>query len=218
MARFQLAFAVAALLLAACEVPREAEAYKTVPVSPFLGEPVLGDKDAPVTITEYASTTCGHCKAFHDQVFPDLKTKYIDTGKAKLVWMVMPTPPAPVSIAGAALARCAGEEKYFAVIDDLFDQQETLVEASRNPWRLQKAFRELGAKYGLSPDQVGSCMDDKGIDNATRTGVKEAPAFITGTPTFLIDGKELEDESVEGFFAAIDTALAKTQPAPPAPQ
>ncbi|MFT3725760.1 MAG: thioredoxin domain-containing protein [Hyphomonadaceae bacterium] len=209
----------AALLLAACEVPREPEPYKTVAITPFLGEPVLGNPAAPVTVTEYASTTCGHCKAFHDEVFPDLKTKYIETGKVKLVWVVMPTPPAPVSIAGAALARCAGATSFFPVIDELFAQQDALVEASRNPWRLQKAFRDIGAKFSLSVDQVGTCMDDKGIDGVTRKGVKEAPAFITGTPTFLVDGKELDDKTTDGFFAAIDAALAKapalTAPAPP---
>ncbi len=166
MRRLSLALAAAALALAACEVPREAEAYTTVPITPFLGEPVLGDKGAPVTITEYASTTCGHCKAFHDQVFPELKAKYIDTGKVKLVWAVMPTPPAAVSLAGAALARCAGEDRFFAVLDDLFDRQDALVEASRNPWQLQNRLREIGARHGLTPDQVGTCMDDKAIDAA----------------------------------------------------
>lgn len=217
MIRARLALAAAALLLAACEVPREPEPYNTVAITPFLGEPVLGNKDAPVAITEYASTTCGHCKAFHDQVFPELKSKYIDTGKAKLIWVVMPTPPAAVSIAGAALARCAGEASFFPMIDDLFAQQDELVEASRNPWRLQKAIRDLGAKHGLSADQVGTCMDDKNIDGVTRKGVKEAPASITGTPTFLIDGRQLELEDAESFFAAIDAALAKT-PALATPQ
>src|SRR5689334_20634428 len=143
MIRASLALA-AALVFAACEVPREPEPYNTVAITPFLGEPVLGDPAAPVAITEYASTTCGHCKAFHDEIFPDLKAKYIDTGRARLIWVVMPTPPAPVSIAGAALARCAGEAGFFPVLDELFAQQDALVEASRNPWRLQKAFRDIG--------------------------------------------------------------------------
>lgn len=209
MARHRLALAVATLMLTACEAPREPESYNTVPITPFLGTPVLGAADAPVEITEYASTTCGHCRAFHDQIFPQLKAKYIDTGKVKLVWVIMPTPPAAVSVAGAALARCVGEDKYFAVIDDLFAQQNDIVDASRNPWRLQKAFRDIGAKYGLSADQVGTCIDDKRIDGMTRKGAVEAPPFVTGTPTFVLNGEKIEDETLEGLSAAIDAALAK---------
>lgn len=199
---------LAAMLAGACEVPREAEPYTPAAISPFLGEPVLGDPAAPVTLTEYASTTCGHCKAFHDQVFPRLKETYIDTGKVRLIWVVMPTPPATVSIAGAALARCAGKDRFFAVLDDLFDRQAALVEASANPWRLQQGLREIGARHGLTPDQVGTCLDDKGINAVTRAGASAAPSFITGTPTFLMDGKLMDNETVEGMFAAIDARLA----------
>ncbi len=80
----------------------------------------------------------------------------------------MPTPPAEISLAGAAIARCAGEDKFFAVIDDLFEHQGELIESARNPWRLQKNLRELGARHGLNVDQVGTCMDDKAIDEVTR--------------------------------------------------
>ena len=75
MALARLAFIGAALALAACEQPREPEPYKTVEITPFLGQPIMGDPNAPVLITEYASTTCGHCRAFHEQVFPELKAK-----------------------------------------------------------------------------------------------------------------------------------------------
>lgn len=215
----RLVLAAFALVLAACEAPREPEPYATVPITPFLGQPVLGKADAPVELVEYASTTCGHCAAFHAQIFPQLKEKYIDTGKVRLAWVVMPTPPANISIAGAAIARCAGEAKFFAVIDDLFTHQNEIVESGSNPWRLQQQLRDVGARHGLSADQVGTCMDDKAIDGVTRKGVKEAPAFITGTPTFLIGGERVEFEDMDGLSAAIDAALMKGPPAPaPSPQ
>jgi len=210
----RLALAAFALLLAACEEPREPEPFATVPISPFLGQPVLGDPNAPVLVTEYASTTCGHCRAFHEQVFPELKAKYIDTGKAKLAWVVLPTPPAPISMAGAAIARCAGEDKFFAVIDDLFDHQNEIIESASNPWRLQKNLRDLGARHGLNADQVGTCIDDKSIDAALRAFLNEAPTFVTSTPTFMIAGKDV-DQTLEDLSAAIDAELAKTQQAAP---
>jgi protein-disulfide isomerase len=215
----RLALAASALMLAACEAPREPEPYTTVSIAPFLGQPVLGKPDAPVELVEYASTTCGHCAAFHAQVLPQLKEKYIDTGKVRLAWVVMPTPPAPVSIAGAAIARCAGEARFFDVIDDLFAHQDEIVESARNPWRLQKQLRDVGARHGLSADQVGTCIDDKAIAALTLQGAKDAPAFITGTPTFLIGGEKVEAPDLEGLTAALDAALAKAPAAPvPAPQ
>src|SRR5690606_25571651 len=133
--------AVLGLALAACEEARAPEPYETVAIAPFLGDAVLGNPDAPVTLVEYASTTCGHCLAFHQQVFPDLKAKYIDTDKVKLRFVMMPTQPVAIAMAGEALARCAGEDKYFDVIATLFDAQRTLISAARNPWQLQQELR-----------------------------------------------------------------------------
>lgn len=211
MARIRLAFAVAALMLAACEQPRVPEPYNKVEITPFLGMPVMGNPNAPVLVTEFASTTCGHCRAFHEQVFPELKAKYIDTGKIRLVWVVLPTPPQAISLAGAAIARCAGEDKFFAVIDDLFDHQNEIIESGRNPWRLQKNLRELGARHGLNADQVGTCIDDKALLELTRKYVQESPAFVTSTPTFLIGGEDVE-QTMEALSAAIDAELAKAAP------
>jgi len=210
-----LVLASVALMLAACEQPREPEAWKTVEITPFLGTPFMGQQDAPVVVTEYASTTCGHCRAFHQQVFPELKSKYIDTGKIRLDWVVMPTPPLAISLAGAAIARCAGEDTFFAVIDDLFKNQNLIIEAGANPWRLQKQLRELGARHGLNADQVGTCIADPSLTEVTRKFVQESPAFVTSTPTFVIDGKDV-DQTMEALSAAIDAELAKAQPAPPA--
>lgn len=216
MSFLRIAFASAALALAACEEPRTIEAFKVVPISPFMGTPVLGDPNAPVELTEYASTTCSHCKAFHDEVFPLLKEKYIDTGKVKLAWAVMPTQPTGISLAGAAIARCAGEQNFFAVIDTLFDEQDKLFELASSPAELLQEFFAIGAKYNLTHDQVGTCLDSQEINKLTREGVKAAPASITGTPSFVIKGEKIEVESFEGLAAAIDAELAKTaQPASP---
>jgi protein-disulfide isomerase len=178
--------------------------------------PVLGDPNAPVELTEYASTTCGHCKAFHDEVFPQLKAKYIDTGKVKLVWAVMPTQPTAISLAGAAIARCAGEKQFFPAIDSLFDAQDTLFEAASDPRKLRRELVAIGGKFGLTPDQVGTCIDSKDVLALTRDTVKNAPASVTGTPSFVIKGEKLDIETFEGLAAAIDAELAKAaQPAAP---
>ena len=209
----------AALLVTACEDPAQMQPYTVVPVSPFLGQPVLGDPNAPIELKEYASTTCGHCKAFHDEVFPKLKEAYIDTGKVKLVWVVLPTAPTATSLAGAAIARCAGEQKFFGVLDALFDAQDTLIDASSEPRKLQQELNAIGAKFDLSADQVGTCIDDKDVQTATREALADLPASITGTPSFTIRGEKLDVESYEGLATAIDAELAKaagaTEPVAP---
>jgi len=206
--RSQLAFAVVALALSACTPETVPDSYTKVAISPFLGKPVLGDPNAPVELAEYASTTCGHCKAFHDEVFPELKAKYIDTGKVKLAWYVLPTAPAALSYAGAAIARCAGEARFFEAIDTMFDEQEALFAASDNG-QVVAILNRIGAKFDLSPDAVRTCVDDQSIADTTQAALADMPATITGTPSFVINGVKIEAESLEGLSAAIDAELAK---------
>jgi protein-disulfide isomerase len=220
MKHARLALASVVLLFAACTPAADPDAYTKVEIKPFLGKPILGDPDAPVELAEYASTTCGHCKAFHDEVFPELKAKYIDTGKVKLAWYVLPTAPAPLSMAGAAIARCAGEDRFFEAIDTLFDQQDALFNAP-SPADMKKQLNDIGGKFGLSPDAVATCIDDPTIQQATNTALADMPQTITGTPSFVINGVKIEPESLEGIAAAIDAELAKSaapaDPAAPAP-
>jgi len=207
MIRTGLALAAAALL-AACGEPKVV-AFKTVPISPFMGEPVLGDPKSPVEIVEYASTTCGHCRALHEQVMPDLKKAYFDTGKAHLRYRVMPTPPPEISMAGAAIARCAGEKKFFDVIADLFDKQPQLLEAARSPGRVQQLLVAVGGRHRLSADEVGTCINDKAIQEVTIKVATDAPSFVTGTPTLIVNGDVVEEHTLAALSEAIDVKLAK---------
>jgi protein-disulfide isomerase len=218
MKNAHLALASAALMLAACTPAAEIDAYTKAPISPFLGKPVLGDPEAPVELAEYASTTCGHCRAFHEEIFPELKARYIDTGKVKLAWYVLPTAPAPLSLAGAAIARCAGEDRFFEAIDVMFDEQEALFNAA-SPEDMKKQLNAIGAKFDLSPDAVSTCIDDPAILEATNSALADMPATITGTPSFVINGVKIEPESLEAISAAIDAELVKAGATPaPAPQ
>jgi protein-disulfide isomerase len=211
--------AIAAMLmlaLAGCEPPRALETYSTVPITPFLGEAIMGDPQATVTLVEYASTTCAHCRAFHKQAFARLRSGYIDTGKVKLQFVMMPTQPVGVALAGEALARCAGEDRYFEVIDTLFDAQDTLTSAARAPWLLQQELFSIGEIYGLTKDEVGSCLDNRDIVALTGEAVKAAPADITGTPSFAINGVKLTVNRFDDLFDELDRAVAASRAPQPA--
>src|SRR3979490_634538 len=105
------------------------------PVS--LPDMVLGSAKAAVSIVEYASMSCPHCAAFDENVFPMLKSKYIDTGTVRFVFREFPL--AIKAAAASMLGRCiAGDdaEKYFGVVDTLFKQQDQLMEQTKDTLKL----------------------------------------------------------------------------------
>jgi protein-disulfide isomerase len=171
---------------------------------PALGDKVLGRTDAPVTIVEYASATCPHCAAFHKDVFPKLKSEFIDTGKVKFIFREFPFDD--LALAAFMLARCAPPDKYFPMIDVLFEQQKV--------WASKEARAELGKiaqLAGIGEDGFDKCLKNeelaKGImairDKAANTYGVEA------TPTFFVNGKELRGEhSIDQFRKLISEAAS----------
>jgi protein-disulfide isomerase len=151
-----------------------------------LGDEVLGKADAPVTIIEYASMTCGHCAAFHAKTYPILKSKYIDTGKVKYIMREFPLDP--LAAAGFMLARCAGKDKYYPMIEVLFQKQDQ--------WAVQQPIPPLTAiakQAGFTQEKFEQCLSDQkildGIE-ATRTRGSEKLG-VNSTPTFFVNGKML---------------------------
>jgi protein-disulfide isomerase len=166
----------------------------------------LGNPKAKVTVVEYASDTCPHCARFAAEVFPAFKAKYVDTGKVLYVFREFPTQPVDLSAAGFVLARCAGEGKYFDVVNALFQSQN----AGNG-----RDFLMAGAKAGgLSEDQVKACLDDPAALTDLNARVQHAVDVekIDGTPTFIINGMKLKDgeKTLKDLDAAIAPLLAST--------
>jgi protein-disulfide isomerase len=171
------------------------------PVS--LPDMVLGQPKAPITIVEYFSMTCPHCAAFEENVFPMLRTQYIDTGKVRFVGREFPL---DIKAAAASmLARCAAKgdaSKYFAAVDMLFKQQDQLVEHTTD------TLKAVGAKFGMSGDAVEACEKDQSL-----LGKLEADRMVAykklkvdATPTFFINGNKIEGEMT---FEDLDQHLKK---------
>lgn len=176
---------------------------------------VLGSADAPVTLIEYASSTCPHCRHFHETVWDQLKSTYIDTGKVRFIFREYPTAPAPVAVAGFQLARCGGAtpEQYFVRLGELFRQQQAIFEAGSTEGIRQK-FIEIGAAAGLSEQQVMDCINDEaGAERIRRIVDQGNREFnVTGTPTLVLDGRKLDDPSAvtwEGLSRFIEADLAQ---------
>ncbi|MFK4057663.1 MULTISPECIES: DsbA family protein [unclassified Brevundimonas] len=163
-------------------------------------------EDAKVTVVEYASVTCGHCAVWNEEVWPEFKTKYVDTKKVRYVFREFPTPPQDIAVAGFLIARCAGPDKYFDVVHDIM--------ASQKEWMAGVAPRttlfRAAAAAGLSQEQTEACISDKAaieeMSNRIKAGID---AGVTGTPTFLVNGTKVLDSSLSGLSEAIDAELAK---------
>jgi protein-disulfide isomerase len=149
-------------------------------------EMVLGDADAPVTIIEYASLTCGHCARFHAETLPDLKAAYIGTGKARLVYRDYPLDE--LAMRAAMLAHCSGKDRYFGFLDMLFRTQSTW---ARDEQPLQ-ALSRVSKMGGLGEKDFERCLADEAVANTVLTSRLEGQrAFaIESTPTFIINGRK----------------------------
>lgn len=164
-----------------------------------------GNPDAKVVIVEYASLTCPHCATFHQEVFPALKSKYIDTGKIRFIFRQFPTAPAPYAVAGEAVARCAGPDKYFDILDVLYEKQRYWV--SNNA---RQALMEIAATAGISQTQFDACVADEANIKRIQDVVNDAQGRynISGTPSFVINGKLRPQVRVaEDFYAILDPIL-----------
>jgi protein-disulfide isomerase len=153
-----------------------------------LPELSLGPADAKVTIVEYASMTCGHCATFHNKVFPDLKAKYIDTGKVRFIFREFPLED--FAAAASMLARCSGGEKTYPLIAILFKKQEdwAFVGASA---RVAKLF-EIAKQAGFTQESFDKCLTDQKLLDQVEAVKARADKFgVNSTPTFFINGKKM---------------------------
>lgn len=170
---------------------------------------VLGQADAPVTLIEYASTTCPHCAAFHALMWEELKTNYIDTGRVRFVFREFPTAPEAVAVAGFQIARCGGAtpDQYFVRIGELFRQQQATF-ASGTMDGIRRKLIEIGTATGLSEAQVNECINDpEGAARIRRIAEGARPLGVNATPTLIINGETYGGALTwEGLQAALDAA------------
>jgi protein-disulfide isomerase len=169
-----------------------------------LDEMALGAEDAPVTIVEYASMTCSHCADFHENTFPALKEKYIDTGKVRFVLREFPLDP--LAAAGFMLARCRPSDQYFDMVDLLFDKQRQWAYA-QDP---VSALQNIAKQAGFTQESFEECLTNQELLDAVNE-VKDQGAKdfgVSSTPTFFINGRMLRGaRGIDEFSKAIDPEL-----------
>jgi protein-disulfide isomerase len=167
----------------------------------------LGDPGAKVTVIEYASASCPHCARFNNEVFPAFKAQFIDTNKIHYVFREFLTPPTEVAAAGFLMARCAGKDKYFSVLDAIFRGQAAMYQSGD----FRGSLLKIAQSAGMTESQFTACIsDDKSIQALNdRVQTYETRDNIKGTPTFIVNGKTLDGEqSLASLTTAINTAQA----------
>lgn len=174
------------------------------------------DEQPPVTtakleLVEYASWTCSHCFDFHEDVYPVLKSEYIDTGKITFELRDFPTPPVNVAVAGFKIARCAGGDKRDQVIDDLFAAQSTVLGYARNGGDIVGVLQNVANKNGMDEAAFNACLEDKETTTQIVSIVSEAQELgVQSTPTLFVNGEKVEGyqwRTVDGMRTYLDGLL-----------
>lgn len=176
---------------------------------------IMGKADAPGTIFEYASLTCPHCARFDEEVLPQIKTLWIDTGKAKLVFRDYPLDQA--ALKASQVAWCAPPDRYFAFLDMLFKTQASWATAGN----LKEALIRLAKFGGMGEEKVNACLADETLSNKI-VGERlkgEQDYGIDSTPTFFVNGKKLVGEQpIEDIAEALGEKVPEgTAKAPATP-
>lgn len=169
-------------------------------------EMAQGDENAPVTIIEYASFTCPHCAAFHSGPYKQLKADYIDTGKVRLIYREVYFDR--YGLWASMIARCAGPDRFFGVADLIYEGQDEWARAG-GPAEIVEELRKIGRLAGLGNDQLEACLQDADKAKSLVAWYQENAEKdeITGTPSFIVNGKKVPNQSYADFSALIDAEL-----------
>jgi len=169
-----------------------------------LGDRVLGDANAKVTLIEYASATCPHCADFHVNILPQLKTEYIETGKVKFIFREFPLDPLALGV--FMLTRCLPEEKFFDMTNEFFRTQETWARAQNPTVEITKMMTAAG----MDKETFDACIkNDKLAQSMVEYSQQSGKDFsIKGTPAVFVDGEPIRDlKDISKVRQAIDSAI-----------
>lgn len=167
----------------ALDVPSKEELMTDGP----LGERALGRPGAPVTVIEYASLTCPHCRDYHAKVFPRIKREYIDTGKVR--YIIREFPIGRTAGAAAIITRCAPEPKYLSVMESFLARQPEWVSQEVRP----DALYGVAKSSGMTRETFDKCLSNQTIiDGLTEVKQRGRQFGVIGTPTFFINGRKAQ--------------------------
>ena len=167
---------------------------------------VLGDPNAPVTIIEYASFTCPHCKNFHEGTFKKLKKNYIDEGKVKFILRDVFFDR--YGLWAAMVARCGNSEKFYGIVEEIFRRQAEWTKGEEDI-QIANNLRKIGLSIGMDSETIGECLSDGDMAQALVNEYQKNAEKdkISSTPSFLINGEKMKKSSYDEFVNKIEEHL-----------
>lgn len=166
----------------------------------------IGDENAPIKIVEYASYTCPHCASFHEGSYKKLKAEYIDTGKVHFTFREVYFDR--FGLWASMIARCAGPDRFFGVTDMVFTGQQDWARAG-DPQAIVGELRKIGLLAGVTNDELDQCLQDNDKARTLVAWYQENVERddISATPSFIVNGKPVENQSWESFKAILEGEL-----------
>jgi len=173
---------------------------------------VTGNPEAPVTLVEYASVACGACAGWHNQVYPEFKKKYVDTGKVKYVFREYITGVPEYADAGFMIALCAPEEHYFKNISFQF-KRFSHIQKMGQQGKARDAYIGIAKSAGLSEDEFITCMQNTELRDQYKARMQTGVDLgVTATPAFFINGKKQKVYTLETIEDVILPILGEPIP------
>lgn len=189
-------------------------AYSAVPAfaqsdeAVALQEMTIGAEDAPITMVEYASFTCPHCKNFHHDVLPQIMENYIDTGKVRMIYRGIYFDR--LGLWADMLARCGGPDRYFGIAAMIYDKQKEWTSAESAVGIVDNLYA-IGRLAGLEQADMEACMQDNATAQAMVTSSTENAEAdgVNSTPTFVINGQTMSNMPYSDFVEEFERILAE---------
>ena len=171
------------------------------------GDHALGNPKAPVTVIEYGSVACPICARFNEIVMPELKAKYIATGKVRYIYRPMLTGVQTIAMSGERLAECAGNDRYFAVVDAMMRGQKEYYAYGESDVFAHPIILHIAQSFGFNEAAFDKCvLDPAGLNTVKANNTRYLQSGIDSTPTIVVNGKAMIDPDFKTLSAAIDAA------------
>jgi protein-disulfide isomerase len=198
----RLSFILTFFFVFICYAPESSS--RIVDTIEALEEKKIGDESASIKMIEFASLTCGHCAKFHNEVFPVIKEKYIDTGKIAFTYKDFPLDK--YALKASVIARCSGNDRFFSFLKVLYNKQKDWTRTD-DPFRSLLKIAKLG---GLKNDEIKVCVGNKSIeDGILKQRLNSSKKYdIKATPTIYLNNEKYDgDLTFEALKLKIDSLL-----------